>query len=68
MLLNKPRSPTMLSKPGTVVAVKKASSFRELSICSSSGKEKYLILLLSGSTEHFLTHEWRSRLVSGGCL
>lgn len=52
MLLDKPRSPTVLSNPGTVVAIKKASSFKEVNIGSSSGKEKHLILLLSGSTEN----------------
>lgn len=65
MLLDKPRSPIMLSKPGTVVIMKKASSFKEVNIGSSSGKEKHLILLLSGSTENFLAHEWRSHFVSG---
>lgn len=57
MLLDKPRSLTTLSKPGTVIAMeKKASSFREVSIGSTSEKEKLLILLLSGSTERLLTH------------
>jgi len=65
MLLDKPRLPSMLSKPGTLAAMKKASSFGEVSNGCSSGKEKHLFLLLSGSTKHFLTWEWRSHLVSG---
>lgn len=56
MLLDKPRSLTVLSKPGITVAMRKASSFQGVSIGSSTEKEKHLVLL--HSTEHFLVSEW----------
>lgn len=57
MFSDKPGSLTILSKPGTVIAMKKkAGSLRGVSISSTSGKDKLLILLVNDSTEHLITH------------